>query len=262
MVMHVDDMPSYLVIDPRNKPFGALLPLEIQNMILWMAWHMVHAEAFKQVLGELKKIEMCAVVEWCGTVTPSKQFVNPDLICMECGSAVCQHVTDVGECHWCLLYCNENKSLQELEVARALQAERDAIGCYDEARYRQFTQANKQRYAESLQFTFVRVLLPMLCYIEPRDLQCNCRRIAEDVTMEDIFLGLDLVSSDFVTSNNLTTFRNPREVRQDARVTVTGWKTLDDTRWRLPLKEEERAQLDQHTRDGVDQDVALFLHGQ
>lgn len=55
---------SRCVINPRDKPFGAVLPIEVQNRIMWMTWKGEHGDKYKRVTIELLKLPLCALADW------------------------------------------------------------------------------------------------------------------------------------------------------------------------------------------------------
>ena len=256
-----DEVPSYVIIDSRNKPFGAVLPIDVQNRIMWMAMKSTHADGYKKVMEELRKLPVCSITDWCNRPNEDFGFGDVCLLCTLCDRTDCTHARDGTRCHWCKLYCDDNKSLYELEVARKLQVERDSIGCYEEERYRQFVHANKQRFADSLKFTFVSVILPMLCFVEPRDVQSSFRIIRDEkITFEEIFIGFDLVLSDFVARNGLGEFKNPRDVSMQGRKKVKKSNELEDVMWRVPPTQEELEEMSEEMMENVERNVDEFLY--
>ena len=253
-----DEVPSYLVVDLRNKPFGALLPLEIQNRIVWMSMKMVHADSYREVMNELSELPVCDLVDWISLPNKKSHFSNMYSLCAECNNYDCIHSEEV--CHWCRLYTHDEVSLYQLEVSRKLNKERDTIGCYDEKKYRQFVQTNRQRYADCLKYSFMVCVLPLMMHLHPRDQQTNFAIIRQEVTFEEIYIGVHLVLSEFVEKNNLRRYRNPRAVRESTYAAAHGVKEMQDSMWRIPPSEEEIRDANEDILERVEEKVEEFLN--
>ena len=255
-----DGVSSYLVIDLRNKPFGAVLPVEIQNRIVWMSMQMVHADTYREVMEEIESLPVCDLVEWVSVANRTKHFTNTSSVCVECFNYDCIHMEADEICHWCRLYTYDQKSLYQLEVCRKLNRERDALGCYEEEKYRQFVQTNRQRYADCLKYSFMACALPMLCHVPPSERQTNFARIHEEVTFEEIYIGVEMVLSEIVVKNELNEYRNPRVVREEAHKALQGVAEMQGTMWRAPPSEEEIRDLEYDIWERVDDEVEAFLN--
>lgn len=256
-----DEVSSYLVIDLRNKPFGAVLPVEIQNRIVWMSMQMVHADTYREVKEELECLPTCELVEWVSVANQTKHFTNTYSVCTECFNYDCIHMEAQDICHWCRLYTHDQKSLYQLEVSRKLNRERDALGCYEDEKYRQFVQANRQRYADCLKYSFMVCRLPMLCHVPPSERQTNFARIHEEVTFEEIYIGVEMVLDEFVEKNGLNEYRNPRLVREEAHKALQGVEEMRGTMWRVPPSEEEVRDMSEDILARVEEQVDEFLKG-
>ena len=255
-----DEVSSYLVIDLRNKPFGAVLPVEIQNRIVWMSMKMAHADVYREVMCELADLPVCELVDWISVASETKHFTNTYSVCMECFNYDCIHMEADQVCHWCRLYTHDRTSLYQLEVSRKLNRERDSLGCYEDEKYRQFVLTNRQRYADCLKYSFMTCVLPMLCHVPPSDRQTNFARIHEEVTFEEIYMGVEVVLDDFIAKNDLHVYRNPRVVREDAYRVLHGVKEMKGEMWRIPPSEEEIRDLDEDILLRAEEKVEEFLN--
>ena len=205
---------SRCVINPRDKPFGAVLPIEVQNRIMWMMWKGEHGDKYKRVTIELLKLPLCALADWCSRPNKQKSF-EEDVWCMTCQSFGC---VDKPQCHWCDLYANDHESVEQKVVERALQVKRDAISTYDEDSYQRFVRENMQKYVDVHQFTITNVLLPMLVWVRPGENQINHHPIREmDIGFVNIMLGCEMLLNEFMIRNNKTEFRSPRMIAEEHR---------------------------------------------
>lgn len=253
-----DDVPSYLVLDLKNKPFGAVLPVEIQNRIMWMSMKMVHEDSYKNVMQELRTLPVCKMVDWCGVVNATKPFRHTCSGCTECDHTDEQQFT----CHWCRLYVNDQTSLYQQEVSRKLNEQRSAIGCYEEQKYSQFVQANRQRYAECIQYSFLVCALPMLCHVNPRDQHTNLTYIRQEVTFTEVELSLFVGITAFATLNDLKSCKNPRSYSEEPYKKLQGVNKLENAmRYRPPSEEEIRDRADDIMMQ-VYENVEAFLNEQ
>lgn len=256
-----DDEPSYLIIDLKNKPFGAVLPVEIQNRIMWMSMKMVHADSYGKVMQELSELPVCQLGDWISVANNSSNFFNTYSVCVECDSTDCIHTEGDQYCHWCRLYTHDKVSLYQLEVSRKLNRERDAIGCYDDARYRQFVKTNRQRYADCLKYSFMVCRLPMLCHVPAREMQSNFSYIHEECTFEEIYIGVQLVLEEFAYVNGLFEYDNPRLVREKAYQSLRRVREMTaGDMWRDPPTLEEVRDVHDDILERVQDEVDLFLN--
>lgn len=225
-----------------------------------MSMKMVHADSYREVMHELSELPVCELVDWCSVANGKKHFSNTYSVCVECNSYNCNHIDAEEVCHWCRLYTYDNVSLYQLEVSRKLNCERNAIGCYDDDKYRQFVRINRQRYADCLKYSFMVCRLPMLCHVPARDQQSNFAYIREEVTFNEIYIGVELVLSEFVRKNDLVDFQNPRVVREKAYKAMRGVKEMTGAMWRIPPSEEEVRDMDEDILARVEEKVEDFLN--
>lgn len=232
-------MPSYLVVNVKDKPFGAVLPLEIQNRIMWMSMKMVHQESYQKVMTELKTLPVCQLVDWCSVANPYQPLRFACSGCTECDHR--NEEQDPVTCHWCRLYGEDQTSLYQQEVGRKLNQMRDAIGCYEEQKYQQFVRDNRQRYAECIQFSFMRCALPLMCRIHPRDQACHLKIIRQEVTFTEVELSLFVGMTALTTLNGFKKLKNPGSYGEEPYAVIQGINSMTNAlRFRAPTLEEVR----------------------
>ena len=165
------------VINPTNKPFGDVLPLEIQNRIVCMSWYSVHRDRFRTVLSELGSRPVCRLVDWCRFHQSSSspfQFIPT--------------------CNWCHLYTYEDESIDMQLMCRRLQTERDTLRT--EEQYQAFTQRHINAYSAISVYT-VTLLLPMFVYLPPHLQQFDHSRVIAGTTFNDVDSSIRLLLASF-----------------------------------------------------------------
>ena len=132
------------VIDMRNRPFGAVFPVEVQNRIVWMKWMQEHRDKFNSVMAELSALPKCITADWVGRPNRNKRFRTHGNSgwCFPCYTYNCDYHNPV--CRWCSLYKEEQTSLELQLFEATLQTKRDAISCYNSAAYEQFVADHTQ----------------------------------------------------------------------------------------------------------------------
>ena len=198
------------LIDVRNKPFGAVFPLEIQNRIMWMKWVLEHREKFNSVMAELSALPRCITADWVGWPNRNKRFrtYGNSGWCFPCYTYNCDYHNPV--CRWFSLYKEE----QLFEAT--LEEKHDAISCYNSAAYERFVADHTQTYYDLHQFTVTQILIPMLGYIEPRYLQFDWRRLrGTERNFTAIATSVHGLFVAFMHRNNWFTFRNPRTLAEE-----------------------------------------------
>ena len=134
------------IIDPQDKPFGADLPIEVQNRILWMAWHVDHQDRLTWVHKELETLQVCRLTDWLRVPKPFARFHNPwKMVCN------CNECDPEPDCHWCLVYGNKHSSVEFTVLETKLQRIRDSFDCYEEGRYQQFVETYLPIFRDVLQ---------------------------------------------------------------------------------------------------------------
>ena len=170
------------LIDLRNKPFGAVFPLEIQNRIMWMKWVLEHCERFLPLMTELRALPKCDIADWVCRPNSMKRFraSHSGGWCWACNTHNCE--LHNAACRWCSLYAEEHTSL-ELQLFEAqLEEKRNAISSYNAAGYERFVRDRIQKYYAHHHFTITQVLLPLLGWIEAGHFQCDYRQVRDNET--------------------------------------------------------------------------------
>ena len=180
------------VIDPTNKPFGDVLPIEIQNRILCMSWFSVHRDRFRTVLSELGSRPVCRVVDWCRF----QQYPSPS-----------SSFQIIPTCNWCHLYAYENASIQLQLMNDRLQEERDTVR--NEEQYQAFMLRHINAYSAVRVFT-VSLLLPMLVYLPPHLQQFDHSRVIAGTTFDEVDSAIRLLLASFYFLANNDYYHNPR----------------------------------------------------
>ena len=109
------------VINYRDKPFGAVFPLDVQNRILCMSWYADHRDRYAKVMDELRSLPVCCRTDWC---CRSTRFLKDALL----------HMTNnwiarlnLPRCAWCRLYVADNESIELRTLDLMLQRRRDDL---------------------------------------------------------------------------------------------------------------------------------------
>lgn len=135
------------VIDLKNKPFGSVLPIETQNMIVVMSWEMTHRDKYAKVMKELLSLLVCALTDWVGYPAPGKRFGTwyKGSWCFACSKHNC--LEHSGKCRWCELYKMDKESLDIKLMEHALLQQRNALSNYDEEGWQRYVRENIQQYS-------------------------------------------------------------------------------------------------------------------
>ena len=138
---------SVCIIDAEDKPFGADLPVEVQNRILWMTRHAEHRDLFTKVHDELKSRRTCGLTDWLRVPKTYKRFHNP---CKR--NCPCERCDPEPLCHWCILYAKKNISVEFMVLESKLQSLREGFTAYEDEKYRQFVVDNLPAFRDVLLF--------------------------------------------------------------------------------------------------------------
>ena len=193
-------------INPCNKPFGAELPIEVQNRIMWMFWKKDHKEQSSAFRQELVTLPKCVLTDWVGTVSMTKPFNNA--WCFTCN---CDEFNHPSTCHWCLLYAKKHESIEGKVVDSKLTRKRNEISCYDDDAYDRFTRQYLPLLADTLQYTLSFVILPMLKWINPRQIQMGhalFRR--QNTSFIDVLMAYQIVVQRCIERSGTVGMMNPR----------------------------------------------------
>lgn len=198
------------IIDPDDKPFGADLPIEVQNRILWMSWHAEYQERLINVHKELKEMQTCHLTDWLRVPKPYERFHSP--LKMVCNCSECD---PKPVCHWCVLYGNKHASVEFTVMETKLQHIRDSFSTYDEDRYEQFVSTYLPKFRDVLQYTVSVVILPMLVWMPTGRYQFNSKRgLSPLASFASVSLAHVMFIEGCMETACVTQFRNPREVRR------------------------------------------------
>lgn len=202
---------SLCIIDARDKPFGLVFPIEIQNRILWMAWHGAHKDNLTLVHRQLETIPVCKLTDWLCVPKPPTIFHSPWK--MDCSCSQCDPEPD---CHWCRLYGDKHQSVEFAVMETKLQRIRDGFNCYKGDKYRRFVRTYLPIFRDVLQSAVSNIILPMLVWLFPGRYQFNYRRnISDTATFASVSLAHVLFIDGCVSTAGVTRYRHPRVVRQE-----------------------------------------------
>lgn len=148
------------VINYRDKPFGAVFPLDVQNRILCMSWYADHRDRYAKVMAELQTLPICRLTDWCARSTylfqPTLLDVLPDQLARQAQPS----------CAWRRIYVVHNESIELRILEVMLQRRRDDLAPTSNS-YDNFVRENAQWYADVQLFTLTHVLVPMLTWLPP-----------------------------------------------------------------------------------------------
>lgn len=200
---------SLCIIDADDKPFGADLPIELQNRIMWITKHAEHLDVLTKVHKELKSRRTCGLTDWVRVPKTYARFHDP-----EKHKCPCERCDPEPLCRWCLLYAKNNISIDFMVLETKLQRLRDEFTMHDEEKYRQFERANILKFRDILLFTVMHLLLPMLVYMSPGNYQFNYKRIrSPNATFASLSMAHVLLVEASIAETGATQFLNPREVK-------------------------------------------------
>lgn len=170
------------LIDLRNKPFGAVFPVEVQNRIVWMQWVLEHRYRYQTVMKELRALPVSVIADWVSRPNSTQRFraSHSGGWCWACNTHNCD--LHNAACRWCSLYETEHTSIELKQYELELQDRRDAISNYNTNAYDQFVREHIQRYFDLHQFTLTHVLIPMLGYVEDGHVQRDRQRLRDNET--------------------------------------------------------------------------------
>lgn len=222
------------IVDPDDKPFGADLPVEVQNRILWMVRLAEHQEKLAKVNNEIKTRKTCALTDWLRIPKTYERYHSPwKMVCP------CERCDPEPVCHWCILYGKKNASVEFTVLESKLQRLRDGFGLYEDDKYRQFVQTNLPKFRDVLQCTASNILLPMLAYLPAGLYHFNCKRkVSPNASFASVSLGHVLFVEGMIAETGATQFRNPRDVREQHK--AKAW-----ARFKLKLKQAKREDEEQ-----------------
>ena len=200
---------SLCIIEADDKPFGADLPVEVQNRIMWITKHAENLDGLTKVHKELKSRRICGLTDWVRVPKTYGRFHDP-----EKHKCPCERCNPEPLCHWCLLYAKNNISIDFMVLETKLQRLRDKFTMHDEEKYRQFERANITEFRDILLFTVMHLLLPMMVYMSPGNYQFNYKRIrSPNATFTSLSMAHVMLVEASIAETGATQFRNPRDVR-------------------------------------------------
>ena len=199
------------IIDPQDKPFGVDLPIEVQNRILWMAWHADHQDRLTWVHKELKTLQVCRLTDWLRVPKPFARFHSPwKMVCN------CNECDPEPDCHWSLLYGNKHSSVEFTVLETKLQCIRDSFDCYEEGRYRQFVETYLPIFRDVLQDTVSFIILPMLVWLPTSRYQFNHKRnLSPNASFASVSLAHVMFIEACIETARVLRFRHPRAIREE-----------------------------------------------
>lgn len=210
---------EYDLIDPEDKPFGALLPIEVQQRIMWWAkvsevlekvestWHQK-----KEVHSSLQKLPVCILTDWIGCleIKPFNQ-INWHGWCTNCDLPDC-----LEWCRWCELYKHRHSSIQLEFLKRKMGEERETIGIYAQEEYNRWEKGRVQDYYDAIQYSLMQVLIPFLCWTTPDELCFRGIRLNKPgdpaTTLHAVNVASDMIRERWMARLNHPIFRNPRRI--------------------------------------------------
>jgi len=145
----------HIYIDPEDKPFGAVLPIEIQQRIMFWVRIMEKRPLHDTILS----LPVCELTDWVARLErgPFKALEREYKCTLQ----------DV--CRWCFVYEHEMQSLHELCVTRKIQKNRTEVFLIDNGSdYHEWEKPHLKSLYDAKQFTMHRVFLPSIGYVKPR----------------------------------------------------------------------------------------------
>ena len=220
-------------INPYNKPFGAKLPIEVQNRIMWMVWKRDHKEQSAAFRQELVTLPKCVLSDWVGTVSMTKPFNSAWWFTCN-GDEVNHPIT----CHWCLLYAKKHESIEVKVVDRKLTRKCNEISCYDNDAYDRVTRQYLPLLADPLQYTLSYVILPLLKWINPRKIQMGYALFPQQNTsFFDVLLAYQALVQRCIELSGTARMMNPRICAQEHFEKIRGQQL--DTRLGNKIKKNK-----------------------
>ena len=201
------------IIDVKDKPFGADLPMEIQNRIMWIFEHKEHLKRLTKVHDELKKLPMCHLTEWLRLPKRTKRCNTPDA-----SNCSCESCTPEPTCHWCVLYAAKYLSV-EFKTFEHMLERRDRT---TREQNQQFITENLPRFRDILLSTAVNILLPMLVYMPPGRYHFNYRQIPSHSSFASVSFSHIFLVDGMIRETKAVAFRNAREVQESTKLLSPG----------------------------------------
>lgn len=191
------------VIDYRDKPFGAVFALDVQNRILCMSWYADHRDRYAAVLAELRSIPKCHLTDWCCHSTRLLRDTIFDLAVNKIVRLKKPH------CAWCVIYWFDNESISLRTLDLTLERRRQDL-LPTSSSYPAFVQEYAQRYADEQLFTLTHVLVPMLKWKPPHLVAFDHQLAPTGLSFDDIQHAHNLLWSSFKLSLGGNVLRNTR----------------------------------------------------
>lgn len=215
----IDALSSTLcIIDADDKPFATKLPIEVQNRIMWIAKHAEHLDGLTKVHKELKTRRTCELTDWLQVPKTYDRFHDPKK-----RKCPCERCDPDPPCQWCLLYATQNVSIEFMVLETKLQRLRDEFTMHEHGRYREFKRANILQFRDTLRFTVLHLLLPMLVHMSPSNYQFDYRRIrSHDVSFASISMA-HMLMIEGVMRETGRLFLNPGEVKEKTLARARAW---------------------------------------
>ena len=186
------------VINYRDKPFGAALPLDIQNRLVCMSWYADHRVRYAKVMDELRALPVCKLADWCPRST--RRFKDTMLEV----SVNWLHRLGKPQCAWCCLYRFDNESISLRVLDLTLKRARYLLP------YVHFVEDNLQAYANVHLYTLTHVLVPMLKWLPPNMTAFDHQPIHRQLSFTDIHTTYMLLWESFKLVVKSEELQNPR----------------------------------------------------
>ena len=203
------------IIQQDNKPFGHVLPTEIQSRIVCMAWEQHHREQWKKVMGELQCLSVCTLTEWCSHPHQARGFNRWQHLGWCSGD--CHLKTEemcwknhTRTCTWCTLYKHNRSSLEVQRLDKVWREAESGFSCYDDAGWSQYCQRNCQQYYDVYQHTMTVVLVPMLVVLPAGRLQMNRKFLKHRIHCATIRERAEEGLETFMSRVGVYEFENPQ----------------------------------------------------
>ena len=198
------------VISYNDRPFGAVLPVDVQNHIVCMSWYQAHRKRYSNVMNELRSLPTCRLTDWCSRSTRCFR----DTLLLITNSSLARITAPC--CAWCRLYATHNESIELRTLDLTLQRRRDDLPP-DSISYETFVYAHSQRYADTNLFTITHVLLQMLAWQPPHLAAMDHQRAPRTLPFCKIQRAHFLLWDSFQLDLGVTNLRNPRELMEEHR---------------------------------------------
>lgn len=196
------------VIRYNDKPFGDLLPVDIQNHIICMSWYQEHRDRYANVMHELRSLPKCRLTDWCSRLT----HCFKDTLELIIDSSLSRIVAP--RCAWCRLYVTDNESIELRALELTLQRHRHDLPP-DSVSYEAFVYVHSQRYADAMLFTVTRVLLQMQTWQPPHLTAMDHQRAPRTLPFCELGRIYFQLWDSYQLRFGVNSLRNPRELSDE-----------------------------------------------